>query len=796
MEFNRCFGCMRELDAPGAVCPHCGYDNANDPSRQPSHVLSCGTVLDGQYVVGRSLGQGGFGITYLGYDLKLEMPVCIKEYYPEGAAMRSATQSSMVYWGSSENAQSLRDSRKSFVKEAQKAVKLRNLSHVVSVWSVFYENETAYIVMDYIEGETLKDKLLRTQKPLGEKECVELLTPVMQDLEKAHERGIIHRDVKPENIMLDKRGEPVLLDMGAAKDLAKSGQDGSTLSSTLVVSQGFSPLEQYNQNGSIGPWTDIYAVCATVYYCVTGHVLPSATERVGGEEVSFRSCSPALAAVLEKGLAIKTGDRYQTMGELLNALKAAAANPNVKPEPPKPKPPRPEPPKTKPKRLVPALAVAAALLVAVGVYFARGEKPDTVLTPPPETVPLTPTPAAPTSTAKTAATDADALYDKGEALREQEDYEGAMSAFLGASEAGNDKAMNSLGELYEEGLGTAKDYETAFSWYKKAADLGNADAMGNIGWLYQNGYGVGQSYDTAIMWYTDAANAGSMWAVNKLGRLYRDGLGVERDSARALQYFTRAADAGFAASMNNLGNMYMDGDGVDKDLDKAKEWFTKAVDTGSTSAMQNMGQLYANGYHDYDKALEWYLKAEEAGDDHAAYMIATMYAYDLQEYDKAIEWYNKGIQAGDCHALVGLGRMYKYGQGVEENFDKAFELFSQGFDAGADYAKSEIAHLYYRDKQYDKALECFLELADENDSSAMYMIGLMYEYGNGVPMDSAKAMEWFMKAADAGLSYAMFKVGEMIEEGKGTQADAALAQEWYRKAADAGDEKAEEKLAA
>ena len=386
MEFNRCFGCMRELDAPGAVCPHCGYDNANDPSRQPSHVLSCGTVLDGQYVVGRSLGQGGFGITYLGYDLKLEMPVCIKEYYPEGAAMRSATQSSMVYWGSSENAQSLRDSRKSFVKEAQKAVKLRNLSHVVSVWSVFYENETAYIVMDYIEGETLKDKLLRTQKPLGEKECVELLTPVMQDLEKAHERGIIHRDVKPENIMLDKKGEPVLLDMGAAKDLAKSGQDGSTLSSTLVVSQGFSPLEQYNRNGSIGPWTDIYAVCATVYYCVTGHVLPSATERVGGEEVSFRSCSPALAAVLEKGLAIKTGDRYQTMGELLNALKAAAANPNVKPEPPKPEPPKPEPPKPPRKKtgLVLTLGIAAALLAAGGIYFTTNAKPDAAVTAPTE----------------------------------------------------------------------------------------------------------------------------------------------------------------------------------------------------------------------------------------------------------------------------------------------------------------------------------------------------------------------------------------------------------------------------
>ncbi len=407
MEFTRCYGCMRELDAPDARCPKCGFDNTNDPARQPSHVLKCGTILDGQYVVGRSLGQGGFGITYLGYDLKLDMPVCIKEYYPEGAAMRSSTQSSMVYWGSSENAQSLKDSRASFVKEAQKAVKLRNLSHVVSVWSVFYENETAYIVMDYIEGETLKDRLVRTQKPLGEKECVELLTPVMQDLEKAHARGIIHRDIKPENIMLGAEGEPVLLDMGAAKDLAKSRQNGSTLSSALVVSQGFSPREQYREHGNIGPWTDVYAMCATICYCVTGKVPPTPMDREDGETVDMSAFSPAVAQVLEKGLALKIEDRIQNMGGLLNALTAALEKPNrkpglekKKPEPPKtgkttPEPPKPEPPK--PNRLIPALAVAAALLIAVGVYFMKGRQPDIVVTPPPSTdvtaaVTETPTP--------------------------------------------------------------------------------------------------------------------------------------------------------------------------------------------------------------------------------------------------------------------------------------------------------------------------------------------------------------------------------------------------------------------
>ena len=384
MDFNRCYGCMRELNAPACVCPHCGYDNTNGPASQPSHVLPCGTVLNGQYVVGRSLGQGGFGITYIGYDLNLEFPVCIKEYYPEGSAMRSATQSSMVYWGTSENAQELKDRRKSFVREAQRAVKLRDLSHVVTVWGVFYENETAYIVMDYIEGETLKNRLIRTQKPLGEKDCIALLTPVMEDLEKAHKRGIIHRDIKPDNIMLDAQGEPILLDMGAAKDLGKAAQGGSS-SSTMVVSQGFSPLEQYRQNGSIGSWTDVYAMCATIYYCVTGKLLSSPVDRMMEDNMNLSGLSPAFAAVLKKGLAVKVEDRIQTMSELLAALTEELPKPEPpkppKPEPPKPEPPKPEPAKKKRGSLIAGAAAALIIAAGAGYFLPRMQTPVVTETP-------------------------------------------------------------------------------------------------------------------------------------------------------------------------------------------------------------------------------------------------------------------------------------------------------------------------------------------------------------------------------------------------------------------------------
>ena len=356
MTFKLCYRCMQELPTSGGVCPHCGYDNQKDPLRQPSHVLPCGTILENRYVIGRSLGQGGFGITYIGFDLKLELRVCIKEYYPEGAAMRSSSQNCTVYWGTSENSQTLRDSRTSFVKEARKAVKLRDLGHVVKVWDVFYDNETAYIVMDYVEGETLKSHLFKTRQVLSEKECFKLLAPVIQDLEEVHARGIIHRDIKPDNLMRTPDGKLTLLDLGAAKDLGVVVQTG-TVSSMMVVSQGFSPIEQYSRSGSIGPWTDVYAMCATMYYCLTGKLVPPPIERIGGQSVDLSAVSPKLKAVLEKGLEIKPEDRIRSMAELLKALKAAVgATDEV------------DPPPSSPLKWI-ALALAVVALCAAAVYY-------------------------------------------------------------------------------------------------------------------------------------------------------------------------------------------------------------------------------------------------------------------------------------------------------------------------------------------------------------------------------------------------------------------------------------------
>ena len=345
---------MKELCDADQICPDCGYDNSS-PS-QPAQALRCGTVLRERYLIGKMLGQGGFGITYIGYDYTLDTTVCIKEFFPAGGAMRGNDGSGRVYWSAGSTGAARLQEREVFVKEAQKAVKLRNFASVVKVWDVFYENETAYIVMEYIEGVTLKQYLVKRGAVMGAEECLDLLLPVIGDLKGVHDSGIVHRDISPDNLMIREDGKVVLLDLGAAKDMSK----GSGQSSMMVAKKGFSPPEQYTEGMSIGPWTDVYAICATIYWCMTGKLLPEAMERMLGDDaLKFPDSIPELLrAVLRHGLELKPANRIKDMEELESGLKTALGKTTITITPPqKPK---------LPKALgVILLIVAVSVLIAI-----------------------------------------------------------------------------------------------------------------------------------------------------------------------------------------------------------------------------------------------------------------------------------------------------------------------------------------------------------------------------------------------------------------------------------------------
>lgn len=332
MKFNRCFGCMEEI--PGYPCPNCNFDPAQ--AAAPNYVLPCGTILNGRYLVGKMLGRGGFGITYIGFDLMLERKVAIKEYYPSGQVSRITTISTELQWMDSEQPDQLRENGiRSCLREARKMAKIEDIPEVVRVLDCFPENDTAYIVMEYVDGKTLMS-VLREQGPMTWDQAKEIFLPAISAMEEVHQAGTVHRDISPDNLMMTKKGVRIL-DLGAAKDL---GINNGT-SSALVVKGGFSPLEQYAHQGGSGPWTDVYAMAATIYHCLTGVIPPSALDRSQEDTMDWallkaNGVPNHVITALQNAMKITARERTQSMAELLSQCQSNSAGrskPNPVPEP-------------------------------------------------------------------------------------------------------------------------------------------------------------------------------------------------------------------------------------------------------------------------------------------------------------------------------------------------------------------------------------------------------------------------------------------------------------------------------
>ena len=331
MELSKCLGCME--DFLGYPCPYCGYDPSRAQGQE--YTLPPQTILAGKYLVGRVLGQGGFGITYIGWDIALERKVAIKEYYPKGQVSRNPG-SRRLTWYHDEQAQLARkDGMEMFLKEARKMSRVDDIPGVVRVRELFQENDTAYIVMDFVEGETLKARLKRSG-PMSWDQAKEIFRPAIRAMEQVHKAGLIHRDLSPDNLMLTPEGQVFILDLGAAKDL--NVNQGA--SSMQVAKGGFSPFEQYTQRGGSGPWTDVYAMAATIYFTLTGKLPPVATDRVDEDTISWDlprlDTLPRQALeALKKAMVVSAKKRTQSMEELEKGLFEEWVEPEPEPERPR-----------------------------------------------------------------------------------------------------------------------------------------------------------------------------------------------------------------------------------------------------------------------------------------------------------------------------------------------------------------------------------------------------------------------------------------------------------------------------
>ena len=324
-----CYSCFRELQDTARVCPNCGQAaDISNGVRYP-HALPCGSVLNGKYIVGRVLGQGGFGITYIGQQYDMKQLVAIKEYFPDTMATRTVSHSVAPF--NSDRSEGFEYGKKQFLDEAKTLSAFIGSPNIVRVFGYFEENGTAYFVMEYVEGKNLRRHVADRGGRISWDETWDILMPILDALSEVHYRNIIHRDIKPDNILITESGSAKLIDFGAAR--YSHGEKSKNL--TAVLTPGYAPPEQYYSSGDQGAWTDIYAIAATMYFCITGNVPMESVERLVKDTLRNPSelgiSIPEYAeTALMKALAVKEQDRFKSTYDFRNAVLVGKSRKEIK----------------------------------------------------------------------------------------------------------------------------------------------------------------------------------------------------------------------------------------------------------------------------------------------------------------------------------------------------------------------------------------------------------------------------------------------------------------------------------
>ena len=284
--------------------------------------LEIGMYLKKRYCVLKVLGIGGFGITYLAEDTDLQQNVVIKEYYPREIAGRIYDKDGNmnVVPREKDSRRRFLKGKKDFLKEARRMSKLFDIPEVVKVLDWFEENGTAYLAMEYIRGISLDDYLQNQDVPFSFQQAWKMLRPVAEALEKIHKTGIIHRDLNPGNLMMEENGTIKIIDFGSARPYLETEK-----TMTILIKKGYAPPEQYMKKGKQGPWTDVYALCATIYEMVTGVRPEPSIQRIEKDELYPPSAYgaeilPEEEELLFRGLEVNPKQRFRNMNEVCCAL--------------------------------------------------------------------------------------------------------------------------------------------------------------------------------------------------------------------------------------------------------------------------------------------------------------------------------------------------------------------------------------------------------------------------------------------------------------------------------------------
>ena len=773
--------------------------------------LPTGTVLR-EYVIEAAIGQGGYGVVYRARHRYLGRVVALKEYFPTTVAIRTA---GIVRPRNRSLTADYEEGLRRFTEEARRLEQFRSHPGVVTCLGFVEDRGTAYLAMEYEDGLPLSELLAKREaaaSPLSEGEVLKLAEQLLESLSAVHEAGVLHRDIKPSNILVRRSDErPVLIDFGAAKtDFARHTK------SYAPQTRGYAAIEQVEEGGKLGPWTDLYGLGAVLWRIVAGGHRPG--PRLVPVDASSRMFAKHRGQDDPQPLARKLGAGRFSSGVLDLIDKCLQLEPEDRP------------------------ASCEELLAQLSVPARLGDK-----------------------------------YYWGEGM--PRDRARAAECYRKAADHGDAIAKRKLGYMYLWGVGVPEDRALSVRWLRKAANDGDADAQCWLVYLHfladslpgvmKRGEELHYRWDTsypwrlaeqvreafgglqdqvpqaewkrkaldrgdiiirlfnrthlggdrevrdlalALEWYRRAANDGEATAQVWLADMCLDELRImsppdPKIVALAVDWLEVAAYRGFSVAQVRLGDLCREGKFVRFSRFNAVDWYLRSADQGNAEAQRKLGEVYHEMYHYHrdpdsepnlkflELAGDWYVKAADQGDTRAQAELATMY-HDGQvnhdgraepaDYTLAAIWYGKACEQGDVWELYRdrLVRMLAREGGAKA---LAAEWLQQAADSGNAIVQGLMGDLF-RDgegvgKDTTLAAEWYRMSADQGDADAQGTLGFMYYRGEGVPEDHGLAEQWLGRAADQGNTWAQEWLCEM---GNGSERiPKALGAEWYRKAVEA-----------
>lgn len=696
--------------------------------------LPVGYILKDDYKIIQNLGQGGFGITYLAEDTTLGHKVVIKEFLPQSMATRDQSRYTVTPYTKGDSLFDHLLTR--FTEEARLLAGLRH-PNIVKVTRLLEDNETAYFIMEYEEGETLEDYLEHTSE-ITEKTMLAIMMPILEGTKYVHNKGILHRDIAPDNIYLKLNGMPMLIDFGAARNAIAS--ESQKLSA--IAKDGYSPPEQYTANSDQNASTDIYALGAVMYRMITGNKPANAAQRqmallenqldpIGDIVENYKNkYSKSLLEAIRKALNLSQNKRFQTIQEFQEAISKGI--------------PEEDSGREKKKFNILGLIFFIVIILIVGFGFQKYNYsvPDTVTSIPEEKITIaekkqstTPLQAEPIRKKKIKRQSKENACNSGDykecsnlgveyvnGKKKEKNYFKAVKLFKRACEHNNAKGCYNLAIMYHKGQGLRQDYLQAAKFYKEACLNGDARGCSNLGFLYEKGEGVSQDNNKAANYYAKACDGGITEGCSNLGYMYENGQGVDKNEPKALELYTKVCDSDDVIGCYNLGYMYESGKGTDINYVKAAKLYKKACDENNVDGCISLGSLYENGQGvsvDKSKALDLYRKACDNNGAEGCYQLAVLYNSGVgivKDNNKAVIFFQKACDAGINEGCYNLGYMYENGQGVNKDKDKAKVLYAQACQSGNAIGCCNIGFIYEKNRELSKAKEYYGKACDMGES--------------------------------------------------------------------------------